>query len=136
MPGSVRHIGRQVKYDGAYVGYPIEAKTANYSVTAADCGKTFTNRGATGAVNFTLPATAEIEAGWWARFFVVADQNVTVTSATADTMSVFNDATADSIAFSTVAERIGGGIEVVWDGTSWLTFVSLGAETQTPTIAT
>jgi hypothetical protein len=114
----------------------IEAKTASYRCTAQDHGKILTNRGASGAVTITLPPTADIVAGWSIRVFVVADQTVTVASNTADTMTLFNDATADSLAFSTASEKIGGGVECVWDGTSWLGFVFLGIETQTPVVAT
>lgn len=112
----------------------VVAKTANYTVTTADADTLFTNRGAAGSVTFTLPATAS--KGLRFGFFVVADQNVVVASGTADTMVVFNDAAADSIAFSTASEKIGAMIEVIGDGTGWLTLVHLGAETQTPTIAT
>ncbi len=112
----------------------VVAKTANYTVTNADADTLFTNRGAAGAVTFTLPANAR--KGLRFGFFVVADQNVIVASGTADTMVVFNDAAADSIAFSTASEKIGAMIEVIGDGTGWLTLVHLGAETQTPTIAT
>ncbi len=112
----------------------VVAKTANYTVTNADADTLFTNRGAAGAVTFTLPANAR--KGLRFGFFVVADQNVIVASGTADTMVVFNDAAADSIAFQTASEKIGAMIEVIGDGTGWLTLVHLGAETQTPTIAT
>lgn len=112
----------------------VEAKTADYTVVEGDNNILFTNRGASGAVNFTLPATAK--KGLRFGFMVVADQNVVVTAGTADTMVVFNDPTADSIAFSTSAEKVGGMIEVIGDGTGWLTLVHLGAETQTPTIVT
>ena len=113
----------------------VIAKTANYTVTAADNGTIFTNQGAAGAVNFTLPTIAR---GLKFRFFVEADQNLTITAAAADTLVVFNDAAADSIAFSTASEKIGGCFEVIAnaDATKWLVFVMLGAETQTPTIAT
>lgn len=113
----------------------IEAKTADYQVKKDDLGKLFTNRGATAAVNFTLPKKAELLAGWNCRFFVVADYGVTVTAGDADTLVVFNDAAADSIAFSTTSEIIGAGVEVIYDGTGWLCFVTAG-ETQTPTIVT
>lgn len=116
--------------------YPIvEAKTADYTVVSGDRGKIFTNEGAAGAVNFTLPTIAK---GFYARFFVEANQNLTVTAATGDTMVVFNDAAADSIAFSTASEKIGSAIEVHANasGTKWLVFVFLGSETATPTIAT
>lgn len=113
----------------------VVAKTADYTVTAADNNTIFTNQGAVGAVVFTLPTIAK---GLRYRFFVEADQNVTVASVVSDTLVVFNDAAADSIAFSTSSEKIGGSIEVIAnaDATKWLVFVNLGAETQTPTIVT
>ena len=113
----------------------VVAKASDYTVTAADNNRIFTMQGAAGAVNFTLPA---IDRGLRFRFFNEANQNMTVTAATADTMVVFNDLAADSIAYSTANERIGGSIEVIAnaDETKWLVFNNLGAETQTPTIAT
>jgi hypothetical protein len=114
----------------------IEAKTASYTVVApADCGKIFTNRGAAGAVTFTLPDPTGLD-GFWCEFFVVAAQNVIVDYGPADKGIAFNDVDADAIAFQTAAEIVGNGIRVVSDGTSWLTFVMLGAETATPTITT
>ncbi len=112
----------------------IVPKTANYTVVNADSDKLFTNRGASGAVTFTLPANPR--KGLRFGFYVVADQNVTIASGTADTLVVFNDPTADSISFSTSAEKVGAFVEVLGDGTGWLTMVHLGAETQTPTIVT
>lgn len=132
-------FGRFV-FDDDFVGNrfgwkDVVAKTSDYTVTAADNGTLFTNGGASGAVVFTLPTIAK---GLRYRFFVEADQNVTVTAGTADTLVVFNDAAADSIAFSTSSEKIGGSVEVVANAaaTKWLVMVNLGAETQTPTIAT
>lgn len=121
---------------GAYE--KIAAKAASYQVLPTDLGALFTTTGASGAVTFTLPAFADIQTGWNARFFNTVDQNMIVAAATADAdkMVAFNDVAADSIAFSTASEKIGAGVEVVYDGTKWLTFVFLGAETQTPTIAT
>lgn len=112
----------------------IIAKTADYTVLEADNNVLFTNRGASGAVNFTLPATAK--KGLRFGFYVAAGQDVTVTAGTADTMVAFNDAAADSIAYSTSSEKIGAMVEVIGDGTGWLVVNHLGAETQTPTIAT
>ena len=114
----------------------IVAKTAAYTLTNKDNDKIFTNRGATGAVTFTLPTASDLTDGWSARFFVVADQSVTIASAEGDNVVAFNDAAADSIAFSTSGEKVGAGVEVVRDGTGWLAFVSLGMDSQTPTIAT
>jgi len=114
----------------------IRAKTASYQCLPGDCEVLFTTRGAGGAVTFTLPVTADIPAGWWAEFFNVADQDMIVATPAVDTGVAFNDAAADSVAFSTAAEQIGGGMRCVWDGTGWLYFINLGAETQTPTVAT
>lgn len=110
------------------------AKTTDYTVTDADRNIRFTNAGASGAVIFTLPATAKLGLEYW--FNVVADQNVTVTAGTADTLIVFNDIAADSIAFSTSSEKVGAALHVYGNGSKWVVEVMLGAETQTPTIAT
>lgn len=112
----------------------VVAKTANYTVTTDDHGTLFTNRGAAGAVTFTLPATAY--KGLRFAFYVVADQNVVVAAGTADTMVAFNDAAADSVAFSTASEKVGGMIEVMGDGTGWLVMPRLGQDSQTVTVAT
>lgn len=55
------------------------AKTADYSITAADCRGyiTFTNKDATGAVNFPLPA---VSADYRLRFYVAANQYLKVTA--------------------------------------------------------
>lgn len=116
--------------------YTIEAKTADYRMTYLDNNKLFTNRGAAGAVVFTLPPTADISSGWNATVFTcVLDQNVTVQSNTADTMTTFNDLAADSIAWSTLSERAGASAKFTWDGTGWLTQL-FTEETATVTVAT
>lgn len=104
------------------------------TVTAADNNTLFTNRGAGGNLAVTLPATAY--KGLRYGFFTVAAGTLTITAGTADTMVVFNDSAADSIAYSTASEIIGNMVEVIGDGTGWLTINHLGAETATPTIAT
>lgn len=53
----------------------VEAKTANYTVTANDCGKTFTNEGASGAITFALPAAT---VGLWYNFVVMAAQQLRI----------------------------------------------------------
>ena len=112
----------------------IVAKTAAYTVVAADSGTIFTTVGATAAVTFTLPA---ISTGPWAfKFICGADVGMTVAAATADTMLTMNDAAADSIAFNTTAERIGGTVEVYCDGTTLIGLARMATEAQTPTIAT
>lgn len=97
--------------DGVFDLYLNEvAKTADYTILPADNGTLFTNAGAAGAVVFTLPAIAK---GYFLGFFVVANQNVTVASAGSnDNIVVINDAAADSVAFSTNNEKIGGYVEL------------------------
>lgn len=135
-----RQLNGRIFFDDGWVDasnyvHDVIAKTADYTVLAADNNTLFTTRGAVGAVNFTLPTLAR---GLRFRFFNEAGQNMTVTSVVADTLVAFNDLAADSIAFSTANELIGGSIEVIAndDASKWLVFVNLGAETQTPTIAT
>lgn len=112
------------------------AKTASYALKVTDNCIRFSNFGAAGAVTFTLPPIADVVDGWTAEFFVVVDQNVTIT-APAGKLAAFNNAAATSIAFSTVAERIGGGVIITYDSTAGLYFakVLLGIETQTPVIS-
>lgn len=109
------------------------AKAASYTLLPEDSGKIFTTTGATGAVTFTLPAVTNT--GFVAWFCNTVDQNMTVASAEGDNVVAVNDAAADSIAFSTASNKIGGAVMVVSNGTLWLPFVSamLGA---VPTIAT
>jgi hypothetical protein len=110
-------------------------KTADYTVVADDNGTRFTTRGAAGAVNFTLPT---LQRGLEFSFFAEANQTLKVTAAVAGTLVVFNDAAANTIDFETSNEIIGGAFTVRAndDASKWLVEVSLGAETQTPTITT
>lgn len=118
-----------------YPSRPIEAKTTAYSVAIpGDHSKTFTNRGATGSVTFTLPAVTTAMSGTWVEFYVVADQTVVV-AGTAGELVTLNDAAANSVALQTSSEKIGGGFRALCDGTSWL-MSPLTEETQTVTVAT
>jgi len=112
----------------------VEAKTTAYSITSADWGKLFTNRGASGSVTFTLPAVAAAESGFYVDFFVVADQDVVIAS-TADQMITFNDVDANAITFSTSSEKVGAAATLICDGTSWLAILHT-EETQTTTVTT
>lgn len=107
-------------------------KTAAYTCLREDSGKVFDTVGATAAVTFTLPAVTIT--GWTARFVCGADVGMTVASAEGDNMVAINDASADSIAFNTTAERIGASVMVVSNGTKWLIFIGAD-EAQTATIA-
>lgn len=94
-------------------------KTAAYTILPSDNGALFDNSGATAAVTFTLPA---IKRGYCFGFVVYADQSVTVASAAGDDMVVPNDASADSVAFSTAGDKIGGYVMVFADasGSKWI----------------
>lgn len=120
----------------------VIAKTADYTivspVTAAGdaSGTIFTNRGAGGAVIFTLPAPVQALAGVYYEFLGIANQNITVATATADTLIVVNDLTADSLAISTTNQKIGSLMRVVCDGTSWIAYgtaIGAGGDTGTNT---
>ena len=91
------------------------AKTAAYTVTAAENGTTFTNRGATAAFTFTLPAPF---ANARYRFFSVAAYAITVAADAVDTLIGYNDIALDSIAGP--ATTAGVMLEIISDGTSWL----------------
>jgi len=120
----------------------VKAKTADYTIVSADdpSGTVFTNRGASGAVVFTLPAPSQALEGVFYDFVGVAGHHITVKTATADTLIAYNDATADSIATSTAGELIGVAMRAVCDGTSWIAFGMAvgagGATAATYTIAT
>jgi hypothetical protein len=88
---------------GVSFGYSpwIVAKTANYTVTAADSGAYFTNLGAAGNVNFTLPAASN-STPYIYRFAVateVAGDDVTITSVGDDVIQIgsFTSGAADCI---------------------------------------
>lgn len=87
------------------------AKTADYTVVAADNDSHFFTLGAAGAVVFTLPAITGSR-GYRFRFSNVVDQNMTIT-APAGKLVTFNNAAATSVAFSTAGNKIGATVEIV-----------------------
>lgn len=105
----------------------ISAKVAAYQVTGADFGTTFTTRGATAAVTFTLPPLAEIGAGWWCEFYNISATGFVIAShGSSDNIVALNDAGADSITVSTTSLIIGAYVRVIYDGTSWLSIRGAG----------
>jgi hypothetical protein len=112
----------------------IVAKTASYTCKASESGTVFLTTGATAAVTFTLPVASD---GPWVFWFInTVDQNMLVATAVADTMITFNDVAADSVAFSTSSEKIGGFAIAICDGTSIAVVTPIIAHSQTVTIAT
>lgn len=87
--------------------WKVVEKAADYTVVAADHGTLFV---ATAAVNFTLPAIA---AGLRFRFAQSADADMVITSPTADNIIGVNNASADTLTFSTSSQKIGAQVELV-----------------------
>jgi hypothetical protein len=104
--------------------FGIVTKTADYTVVAPTpsggdkSGTIFNNRGAGGAVNFTLPAPSAALKGVNYIFYGVAGQNITVTGGAGNVVT-FNNAAAASVAASTSSQKIGARIDAICDGTSW-----------------
>jgi hypothetical protein len=109
-------------------------KVAAYTCLSTESGTFFNMTGATAAVTFTLPAISE--GPWHFEFFASSAVAMTVTAGTADTMMTFNDLTADSVAFSTASEIIGGRVLADCDGTSLFVNAIGVSHRQTATVAT
>ena len=112
----------------------FQSKTAAYTVVANDNYTLFDNVGATGAVTFTLPALAN---GYLFGFRAQADFTITIASAEGDNMVALNDASADSVAFSTASGIIGGMVWVYTNpgATKWIV-ENHSAGANTVTVAT
>lgn len=112
----------------------FQTKTSDYTVVANDNFTLFDNVGAGGAITFTLPSLAN---GYLFGFRVQADQTVTVASNEGDNMVVFNDASADSVAFSTSGQKMGGMVWVYSNpaANKWIV-ENHSAGTNTVTVAT
>lgn len=91
---------------GLYPFMKIVTKTSNYSIVAADNFTQFDNATAGAAVTFTLPPIAN---GYMFGFRAVAAQNLIVASFEGDNIVALNDDAADSVAFQTGSQIIGGG---------------------------
>ena len=123
------HIRKQLAASGNFIleDSPVEcplmswryedAKTADYTLVEGDRDILWTNEGDDGAIVFTLPTVAKKDLAYY--FFVVADQDVTVASGTADEIMTINDIAADSIKFGTTGEKIGGSVAIIGDGAKW-----------------
>ncbi len=107
-----------------------------HTVTYAENNTLFTTYGGDGAFTFTLPASPKH--GLHYGFYNAVDQSMTVASASSsDNIVAFNDAAADSIAFSTTGEKLGGYFEVFGNGSKWLAIPGMwgqGLTAQTLTV--
>lgn len=111
----------------------IMAKTTDYTVLEVDNGALFTNNGAAGAVNFTLPAITNSR-GQRFGFYVATDQTLTVTSAAGNDLLMYNDIAGSSVSFGTASRKVGGMFEVIgMDNTKWMVRTSMADAAQTIT---
>lgn len=97
----------------ATIGRPQVAKTANYTINALEAGTLFTNRGAAGAVQFTLPPPKDNMAFYWAK--AVPGQNIAVVTDTGATK--INHLTQGTTLTESTNER--GFLALVAEGGEW-----------------
>ena len=104
----------------------VQAKTASYTVTTNDIGRTFTNQGASGAITFSLPAAT---VGQTYRFVVKAAQELRIDPNGSETISLptgVQQAAGKYIGADAIGERI--SVECVKAG-EWDTFNGVGTWT-------
>lgn len=91
----------------------VVPKTADYTISAGrdQAGTTFTNRGATGTVIFTLPTPGRGYLGTNYRFRCVVDFTLRVSGTTNGDLLTKNDNAANSVSLQTAGELLGGMIE-------------------------
>ena len=101
----------------AGIVYAVTAKTANYTITAAQlAGHTiFTNLGAAGAVILTLPAGASNNK---VAIYVVAAQKLQV--ATNGTETIRYEGTQGGAGSTIESSTVGDHWEMFWDGAEWV----------------
>jgi hypothetical protein len=124
MP-ALSHTGNQI------FAPTIKAKTVAYTVTTSESGVIFTDRGATVAVNFTLPVNSTVPIGFDVTFYGVSAYGFTVTCSPADTIVGLNNAAADTVTCTTTSLMIGAAVRLIWDGVSWLAFAASAGPTYT-----
>jgi hypothetical protein len=88
----------------------VEAKTADYTVTANDIGKTFTNEGAGGAITFALPAAT---VGLWYRFNVKAAQELRIDPNGTETIALPSSGAQQAAGAYLTANADGESIEIM-----------------------
>jgi hypothetical protein len=93
------------------------AKTANYTVVAADFGKILTNTGAGGTVVFTLPSAVTYP-GMVIRFHLFAAQIVQLLPVTGQAIALNSSSVVTK--YLNIAGVIGNYAEIVSDGSQWL----------------
>jgi hypothetical protein len=87
----------------------VVAKTADYTVTTNDCGKTFSTDGASATVTFALPVAA---VGLWYRFYVGAVQELRIDPNGTETVALPSTGAASAAGKYITANAIGEGVEI------------------------
>lgn len=84
----------------------VQSKTSNYQILSTDRQKVFTNEGASGTVQFTLPAAANGEGSY--TFIIQANQTLRITAGTGDTIRLNSSvsAAAGNVANNTIGNVI------------------------------
>ncbi len=102
-------------------------KTADYTVTAAESGRTFTNTGAAGAVTFALPAAV---AGLRYRFRVGVAQQLRIDPNGTETISLPSTGAPSAAGAYIVADAIGETVDIQCvEAGSWSVFGFTGTWT-------
>ena len=102
-------------------------KTADYTVTVGDSGKTFTNTGAAGAVTFALPAAV---AGLKYRFRVGVAQQLRIDPNGTETISLPSTGVPSAAGAYIVADAIGETVDIQCvEAGSWSVFGYTGTWT-------
>lgn len=86
-----------------------EAKTANYTVTTNDVGKTFTNEGAAAEIVFALPAAT---VGQWYRFRSKAAQELRIDPNGTETIALPSSGAQQAAGAYLTANADGEGVEI------------------------
>lgn len=106
----------------------VVSKAADFAPNATDSGTVYMITGGSG-VTVTMPP---VSAGLFYTVCNGVNQNLTI-SASPDLLVALNNASASAVALSTVAEKIGGCIDMISNSVSWVAAPRL-EETQTLTV--
>lgn len=113
--------------DGMSPVSTTSVKTADYTVTVGDSGKTFTNTGASGAVTFALPAAV---AGLKYRFRVGVAQQLRIDPNGTETISLPSTGAPSAAGAYIVADAIGETVDIQCvEAGSWSVFGYTGTWT-------
>lgn len=100
----------------------VATKTADYTVTAADNGTTFSTNGAGGTVTFALPAAT---VGLWYRFVSKAAQELRVDPNGTETMALPSSGAVQAAGAYLTANAVGECLEIAcvvagtWESVSY-----------------